>query len=78
MIKHISFRKRKMSCKKKMEPKLKICVCKKDIRCHISNQLFPDDATTILTSATISEPTTTTPTTRALTESPSSSSIISA
>ncbi len=38
-----------------MEPKLKICVCKKDIRHHISDQLFPEDATTILTSATISD-----------------------
>ena len=38
-----------------MDPKLKLCVCEKDIRRKISNMLFSYDIPTILTSATISD-----------------------
>ena len=38
-----------------MDGKLKICVCKKEIRRKISSMLFPYRNTTILTSATISD-----------------------
>lgn len=45
-----------------MESRLKICVCRKDIRRHINKMLFPFGKTTVLTSATISDKTEGSPT----------------
>ena len=45
-----------------MESRLKICVCRKDIRRQINKMLFPFGKTTVLTSATISDKTEGSPT----------------